>query len=51
MTGPGGGLRLESVTNRFGSLVAVRGLSLAVAPGEVYGLIRPQLGVSALVVG
>jgi ABC-2 type transport system ATP-binding protein len=42
VTSPDGGLRLESVTKRFGSLTAVRDLSLAVAPGEVYGLIGPN---------
>ena len=39
--GPGG-LRLDGVTKRFGTLTAVRELSLAVAPGEIYGLIGPN---------
>src|SRR5947209_20325685 len=35
-------LRLESVTRRFGGLVAVREVSLAVAPGELVGLGGPH---------
>ncbi len=38
----GGGLRLDGVTKRFGALTAVRALSLAVQPGEIYGLIGPN---------
>jgi ABC-2 type transport system ATP-binding protein len=38
----GGGLRLEGVEKRFGPLVAVRALSLAIPPGEIYGLIGPN---------
>ena len=38
----GGGLRLDGVTKRFGALTAVRDLSLAIRPGEVYGLIGPN---------
>ncbi len=38
----GGGLRVLGVTKRFGSLVAVRDLSITVAPGEIYGLIGPN---------
>ena len=37
-----GGIRLDGVTKRFGTLLAVRDLSLAVAPGEIYGLIGPN---------
>ena len=44
---PGGsdrssGLRLEALTKRFGGLTAVRELSLAIPPGEIYGLIGPN---------
>jgi len=40
--GNGGGLRLDGLTKRFGTLTAVRELSLAIRPGEVYGLIGPN---------
>ena len=35
-------LRLSGVTMRFGGLVAVNDLSLAVEPGQLYGLIGPN---------
>ena len=34
-----GGLRLQGITKRFGSLVAVNDLSLDVRPGEVFGFV------------
>jgi ABC-2 type transport system ATP-binding protein len=37
-----GGLALERLTKRFGTLTAVRELSITVRPGEVYGLIGPN---------
>ncbi len=37
-----GGLHLDRLTKRFGSLTAVRGLSITVRSGEVYGLIGPN---------
>jgi len=40
--GNGGGLRLDGLSKRFGALTAVRELSLAIQPGEVYGLIGPN---------
>ncbi len=40
--GGGGGLRLERLTKRFGAVVAVQDLTLAVTPGEIYGLIGPN---------
>jgi ABC-2 type transport system ATP-binding protein len=33
---------LEGVTKRFGEVVALDGLDLAVAPGTVYGLLGPN---------
>lgn len=38
----GDGLRVEGLTKRFGALTAVQGLTLAVPPGEIYGLIGPN---------
>jgi ABC-2 type transport system ATP-binding protein len=38
----GGGLTLDRLTKRFGSLIAVRELSITVRPGEIYGLIGPN---------
>ena len=35
-------LEVESLTKAFGGLVAVKSMSLAVAPGEVLGLIGPN---------
>ncbi|MEK9152368.1 MAG: ATP-binding cassette domain-containing protein, partial [Patescibacteria group bacterium] len=35
-------LELKSVTKKFGSLVAVKQISLHVHPGEIYGLIGPN---------
>jgi branched-chain amino acid transport system ATP-binding protein len=35
-------LRLDAVTVRFGGLVAVRGVSFGVAPGEFVGLVGPN---------
>ncbi|MBI4013749.1 MAG: ABC transporter ATP-binding protein [Candidatus Rokubacteria bacterium] len=35
-------MRVDGVGKRFGALVAVRELSLAVPPGEIYGLIGPN---------
>lgn len=35
-------LRLEGVTKRYGDLVAVDDLSLAVEPGEMFGLVGPN---------
>ena len=35
-------LELQGVTKRFGDLVAVDGLSFAVAPGEVFGFLGPN---------
>jgi branched-chain amino acid transport system ATP-binding protein len=35
-------LQLQDVTKRFGGLVAVNNVSLAVKPGEIYGLIGPN---------
>ena len=35
-------LELKDVTMRFGGLVAVNGLSLSIAPGQLYGLIGPN---------
>jgi ABC-2 type transport system ATP-binding protein len=40
--GPPGGIRLDRVSKAFGNLTAVDDLSLAVRPGEVYGLIGPN---------
>ncbi len=40
--GNGGGIRLERLTKQFGAVTAVRELSVAVAPGEIYGLIGPN---------
>jgi ABC-2 type transport system ATP-binding protein len=37
-----GGLELERLTKRFGSLTAVRELSIRIRPGEIYGLIGPN---------
>jgi ABC-2 type transport system ATP-binding protein len=38
----GAGLQLERLTKQFGALTAVHDLTLAVAPGEIYGLIGPN---------
>ncbi len=35
-------LRVENLTKRYGGLVAVNGMSLAIAPGEILGLIGPN---------
>ncbi|HEY2955607.1 MAG TPA: ABC transporter ATP-binding protein [Candidatus Eisenbacteria bacterium] len=35
-------LRIESLTRRYGDLVAVDGLSLAVGPGEIVGFLGPN---------
>jgi ABC-2 type transport system ATP-binding protein len=35
-------LEMKSVTKRFGDVLAVRKLSLQLAPGEIYGLIGPN---------
>src|SRR5215207_3515012 len=35
-------LRTEKATIRFGGLVAVNSLDMAVRPGEIYGLIGPN---------
>ncbi|HUJ59251.1 MAG TPA: ATP-binding cassette domain-containing protein, partial [Kofleriaceae bacterium] len=35
-------IELAGVTHRFGGRVALAGLSLRVAPGEIYGLIGPD---------
>ena len=40
--GPGPLLRVEGLGVRFGGLVALDGVSFAVAPGEVYGIIGPN---------
>jgi len=37
-----GGVVIEGLTKRFGSTAAVDGLSLTVAPGEIYGLLGPN---------
>lgn len=37
-----GGLRVEDLTVRFGSVHAVEGVSIAVAPGEVVALVGPS---------
>ncbi len=43
MTGTGGDVvRTEALSKRFGDAVAVDGLDLAVAPGEVFGLVGPD---------
>ncbi len=42
MTTNGHVLRLESLTKRFGDHRALDDLSLAIAPGEIYGLIGPN---------
>jgi len=42
VAGDGGGIRLERLTKQFGAVTAVRDLSVAVAPGEIYGLIGPN---------
>ncbi|MBU0553283.1 ABC transporter ATP-binding protein [Myxococcota bacterium] len=36
------GLRAQGLTRRFGDLLAVDGLDLRVAPGELYGLVGPD---------
>ena len=35
-------LRIENLTKRYGSKAAVEGLSLHIAPGEIYGFIGPN---------
>lgn len=35
-------IELQSVTRRFGKVVAVRGLSLKIAEGEIFGLVGPD---------
>lgn len=35
-------LQLDGVTRRFGAVEALRGLSLEVSPGELYGLVGPD---------
>ena len=35
-------LEVESLTKRYGSIVAVDGLSFSVAPGETLGLLGPN---------
>jgi ABC-2 type transport system ATP-binding protein len=35
-------IRTEQLTKRFGDLTAVDGLSLAVSPGEIFGLVGPD---------
>jgi len=42
VTGSGSKVRIENVTKRYASTVAVRGLSLDVAAGEMFGLIGPD---------
>jgi ABC-type branched-subunit amino acid transport system ATPase component len=42
MTRPPPLLRIESLTRRFGGLVAVRAVSLDVFPGEIVGLVGPN---------
>lgn len=34
-----GGLQVERLTRRFGDLVALRNVSFAVAPGELFGFV------------
>ncbi len=40
--GESGALRVEGITKRFGSQVAVDGLSFSVAPGEIVGFVGPN---------
>ena len=35
-------IRIDGLTKRFGRIVAVRDLSMAVAPGEVFGFLGPN---------
>lgn len=44
-------IRFEQVTKRYRSLLAVDGLSLAMAPGEVFGLLGPNAAGKTTVVG
>jgi sodium transport system ATP-binding protein len=39
---PPAGVAIENLTKSFGDAVAVGGLSLSVAPGEIYGLLGPN---------
>ena len=39
---PAPAVELDGLTRRFGALTAVDGLSLAVAPGELFGLVGPD---------
>jgi ABC-type branched-subunit amino acid transport system ATPase component len=40
--GPGAAIEVHGLTKRFGRLTAVDDVSLAVAPGEVFGLLGPN---------
>ncbi len=42
MTSPGGAVRTEGLTRRFGVITAVDGLTLAVEPGELFGIVGPD---------
>lgn len=42
MSAPSPAVRTEALTRRFGSITAVDGLTLEVAPGELFGIVGPD---------